>query len=479
VVEPEGTLKIVDFGLAAEAEGAFAGGRLGTPHYMAPEVCRGESAETASDIYALGITLFHMLVGHPPYHGMQTTEEIVAAHLAGERLEPEKHRSGLPRGVADLIRRMTRTDPKARPTAKEIYETLTKLTPEKMAAQQRARKPRGTARRAAQRKSAPTTQIMAIGGVVVLLIIAVAFLMSGGDEPDTGSKWGRNPPPDKPDPVDPEPTKPDKPVVPIDDALLARCNKLIAEARQEETTGNHLVALSLYHRVVKMARKGSAPYDEALAAYKALLPLVKKETGDEVDPEAEKTAPTHISVEQSEAAGEEFAGRKDEFLSRLRQFDVSTVKLDLKGFADRTRAASPERLAVEAIFERAVYVEELLKLAEARAGSLSGGDAVWASYDLMADPAIIVMGASEKGLAVKNEDSKLETTKGWGSIPAQVLVSFLDRLRNPESAVESLWMGYFCQLIGDGRAEQYYEFALQLDSGKEMRETIQGLKSAE
>jgi hypothetical protein len=58
-------------------------------------------------------------------------------------------------------------------------------------------------------------------------------------------------------------------------------------------------------------------------------------------------------------------------------------------------------------------------------------------------------------------------------------VSFLDRLRNPESAVESLWMGYFCQLIGDGRAEQYYEFALQLDSGKEMRETIQGLKSAE
>ncbi|MFI5402604.1 MAG: serine/threonine protein kinase, partial [Planctomycetota bacterium] len=83
VVEPDGTLKIVDFGLAAEAEGAFAGGRLGTPHYMSPEVCRGELATPASDVYALGICLYHMLTGQPPYAGRKTTDEIVEGHLKG------------------------------------------------------------------------------------------------------------------------------------------------------------------------------------------------------------------------------------------------------------------------------------------------------------------------------------------------------------------------------------------------------------
>ena len=50
VIEPDGTLKIVDFGLAAEAEGALAAGRPGTPHYMAPETCRGEMASPPPDI---------------------------------------------------------------------------------------------------------------------------------------------------------------------------------------------------------------------------------------------------------------------------------------------------------------------------------------------------------------------------------------------------------------------------------------------
>ncbi|MGH7161930.1 MAG: serine/threonine-protein kinase, partial [Planctomycetota bacterium] len=130
VVEPDGTLKIVDFGLAAEAEGAFSGGMLGTPHYMSPEQCRGEHAKANSDVYALGITLFHLLVGHPPHAGKTTKEEIIAEHLKGRRLEPERVRRHLPKVLGELVRRMTRMEPATRPSSAAVLEWIGKLKPE-------------------------------------------------------------------------------------------------------------------------------------------------------------------------------------------------------------------------------------------------------------------------------------------------------------------------------------------------------------
>ena len=70
-----GTYKLVDFGLAtpldrvAEADGPRI---AGTIRYLAPEVTRGEAASIGSDLYALGITAWHLLAGEPPYDEKDT-----------------------------------------------------------------------------------------------------------------------------------------------------------------------------------------------------------------------------------------------------------------------------------------------------------------------------------------------------------------------------------------------------------------------
>jgi eukaryotic-like serine/threonine-protein kinase len=69
----EGVVKLMDFGIALNLVESSrltrTGHILGTPHYMAPEQILGRPLDTRTDIYALGITLFEMLSGRPPFEG--------------------------------------------------------------------------------------------------------------------------------------------------------------------------------------------------------------------------------------------------------------------------------------------------------------------------------------------------------------------------------------------------------------------------
>jgi len=465
VVEPDGTLKIVDFGLAAEAEGAFAGGRLGTPHYMSPEVCRGEQAGTASDIYSLGITLFHMLVGHPPYAGRQTTEEIVEEHLKGKRLEPEKLRRDLSPAVADLVRRMTRLDPSARPRAKEIIDYLAKAGSEKM---RRARPARsGRVRRAARKKQSSPT-VLIIGGVVVLGGLALMLMMGGSDDP----------PPQKPNkPVVQQPVtkKPvaKKPRTKIERSKQQELDDLLKDARQEEKTKNLREALVLYQRVMQKAPVDSRQYAEAKAAAGALRIVINAERAGK-----SPRRRGYISPRQSEAAGRDFIEKEQEFQGRILAFEVAGVRTDMEALLKRTREGSPERLVIETALRRVGYVERTLQMAEARAETLTGSKAQWSSYDLMASGDLLVMGANAQGIEIKDEASGDTRTMTWPSVDSAVLISFLDAVRNERSAEESLWLGYLCTLVADDRGERYYEFAMVLDASAEMRNEIAALSAA-
>ncbi len=70
------TVKICDFGLARYKEKFQKDnhGKIGTPHWMAPEILRGEKYEEAADVYSFGVILWEMLTGDIPYMGRSISQ---------------------------------------------------------------------------------------------------------------------------------------------------------------------------------------------------------------------------------------------------------------------------------------------------------------------------------------------------------------------------------------------------------------------
>jgi len=87
----DGEPKLVDFGLAREAEDESADQAViwGTPYYVAPEKIRRERENFHSDMYSLGGTLYHAITGHVPFEA-PTVEEVIFAHV-NTPLTPPNH----------------------------------------------------------------------------------------------------------------------------------------------------------------------------------------------------------------------------------------------------------------------------------------------------------------------------------------------------------------------------------------------------
>ena len=95
LVAPDGTVKLLDFGVAklvdvsVPAEATSARLRLYTPEYAAPEQIRGEASTTAADVYSLGVVLFELISGRRPFGSAdRTTAAIEAAVLHEEAPRP-------------------------------------------------------------------------------------------------------------------------------------------------------------------------------------------------------------------------------------------------------------------------------------------------------------------------------------------------------------------------------------------------------
>jgi eukaryotic-like serine/threonine-protein kinase len=126
LVTASGRVVLLDFGLVSELgeDGlAKAGGRSewGTPRYMAPEVVNGR-AGPAADLYALGVMLYDVLTGQPPFGG--SGEPVLLAKTLREAIPPSAWAPNLPHDLEALTLRLLRRDPEERPTAEELLREL-------------------------------------------------------------------------------------------------------------------------------------------------------------------------------------------------------------------------------------------------------------------------------------------------------------------------------------------------------------------
>ena len=116
MVTPTGRVKIMDFGVAKDVELAtLAGssGLIGTPAYMAPEQLRGQPLDCRADLYALGITLFVMLAGRPPFEG-PSFADYFRQHLEQEPPDLRQLVPGVDPGVAAVLRKALAKNPDER-----------------------------------------------------------------------------------------------------------------------------------------------------------------------------------------------------------------------------------------------------------------------------------------------------------------------------------------------------------------------------
>ena len=189
----KGVAKLCDLGLAkqeeAPAQSSGESRSLGTPYYISPEQAKGpEFADTRSDIYSLGATLYHLATGEPPFGGpsalvimtKQMTEAPPSARRKNPRISRELDRI--------ILRMMAKKKEDRYPTPEALTEDLLKIG--SRASQGAVGRKRRFVRRVSRGRQSQPGPIIA--GVVILLIAVVSLIIvvtSSGEEGGGVSTW--------------------------------------------------------------------------------------------------------------------------------------------------------------------------------------------------------------------------------------------------------------------------------------------------
>ncbi len=116
IVKSDGSIKILDFGIAL-AKGSMqitqANNVMGSVHYLAPELAKGEPATVQSDIYALGIVLYEMLTGDVPFKA-DNAVQVAIMQMRNTIPSPRSINPSIPHSVENIILKATAKDPKLR-----------------------------------------------------------------------------------------------------------------------------------------------------------------------------------------------------------------------------------------------------------------------------------------------------------------------------------------------------------------------------
>ncbi|HLF00319.1 MAG TPA: Stk1 family PASTA domain-containing Ser/Thr kinase [Gaiellaceae bacterium] len=112
IVDPEGVVKVTDFGIARAGASQMTeeGAIIGTAQYLSPEQARGAPVDQTSDLYSTGVVLYELLTGNVPFTG-ETPVEIAMKHLSEVPEPPSDHRPEVPDDLDLVVLRALAKEP--------------------------------------------------------------------------------------------------------------------------------------------------------------------------------------------------------------------------------------------------------------------------------------------------------------------------------------------------------------------------------
>jgi serine/threonine protein kinase len=187
----EGTVKVADFGIARIVEEEDATGVpgeiVGSARYMSPEQLRGEEATPRSDLYSVGVLLYHCLTGRPPFSG--DVKSLARQHIHKDPTPPRKLNRRISPAMEAVILKTLQKDPRDRYfSANAMLDDIeVEVSPKKTATTETPRSARRKARGAGLVFAAVLAIMLLLGGGAALAS-GVIGLPQGGDVAETLSR---------------------------------------------------------------------------------------------------------------------------------------------------------------------------------------------------------------------------------------------------------------------------------------------------